>query len=701
MKWKPRGIASKAIAIGVLVYASLVVGLAPAALAAGTRSGDAVPTNPNTQAPVTSGGSATNWTLNLPAQASCSGDTASGGFHVYSFIVPATTNPGSLTFNPSTGPSSGNPLVDNSGSAYIAANTAQTTGQIINIPTFNFNLFASTTMGGTKIALAPGDYKAGIACADTNGNGDKYWSTLFTFTASGSDPNGEVWTDRLDAAVIPSGCKATTTSGAGMGHYPAWPGSQSYMRVACIFNHSDGGTGDQTSATFTIHDFANAVYHNGAARTVTVAAAPAPVAGSFTVTDCTSATGFVNRELSGTGVPARAFVKSISGACLVTVSDATFVATVGASYTIDNAATRTVTNATLTPGTPAGTCTTTPDQITSATANFTAADTGLSVTGTNIPDGSTITFVNATTVNVSTCPPGPNQITAGTNQNVTFGGTIESTNTRTVNDAVSTVTNQISSASAGFQASDVGLKVTGTGITQPCYIATRNTGALVTLSSACATINAGPYTVTVGDPTATAPVATDTVLNQGAQLPLNPSLVAGSQPCAANEATGFGAEGTWLNPGSFVGGTFATQPAGTDAVGEILFKTSVINYGAYVVQMKAASDPLIGAAHFNIVFPNVPTSLALCPSTATSPGLGFSIGLNATTVSQAAIATGVGRPNTAQVRSTRASTTGSTSTIFITDDVNGAGVKWTGSEFNRVCIIPAGPPVINFACGAG
>jgi hypothetical protein len=224
---------------------------------------------------------------------------------------------------------------------------------------------------------------------------------------------------------------------------------------------------------------------------------------------------------------------------------------------------------------------------------------------------------------------------------------------------------------------------------------------LVTLSSGCATINAGPYTVTVGDPTATAPTGTDTVLNQGVQLPLNPSLVAGSQPCANDESSGFGIEGTWVNPGAFVGGTFATQPAGTSAIGEILFKTSVINYGAFVVQMKAATDPLIAAAHYNIVFPNVPTTLALCPSTATSPGLGFSIGVNGTTVSQSQLAAGVGRPSTSQLRSTRASTTGSTSTIFITDDVNGAGVKWTGSEFNRLCSVPAGPPVINFACGAG
>jgi hypothetical protein len=198
MRWKPRSIAGRAIAAGVLVCTSVVVvvvvGLAPAASAAGTRAGDAVPTDLSTNRPVLSGGSSTQWTLNLPSGAACSGDTATQGYHVYSFIVPAATDVGTLTFNPSTGPSTGNPLVDSTGSAYMAVNTAQTTGQVIQIPTFNFNLFASTEQGGTKLALPPGDYKAGLACANTLGQGDKYWSTQFTSTASSSDPNGEVWT---------------------------------------------------------------------------------------------------------------------------------------------------------------------------------------------------------------------------------------------------------------------------------------------------------------------------------------------------------------------------------------------------------------------------------------------------------------------------------------------------------------------------
>jgi hypothetical protein len=343
--------------------------------------------------------------------------------------------------------------------------------------------------------------------------------------------------------------------------------------------------------------------------------------------------------------------------------------------------------------------------VTSLTANFTAADTGLSFTCTNCGNGVTMTFLTATTADLSVAP------TPGAAQNVTIGGTQDGSGTTTTGISTTRTFNDctfggggttITSTTPRFHVSDIGLKVAGTGITQPCFITAR-TNTVATLSSACNDNSAGLKTVTIGDPTRTAPVSTDTVFNQGVQLPLNPTLVAGSAPCTADEPAGFGIEGTWLNPGSFVGGAFATQPAGTKAIGEILVTTSVITYGGYILEIPGGLgiDPLIGGYHFNVVFPNVPTGLALCPSTATSPGLGFSIGINATTVSQASIPTGVGRPGTAQLRSTRAATGATAATVYITDDINGAGVNWTGSEFNRLCTLPAPPAVINFTCGDG
>jgi MYXO-CTERM domain-containing protein len=188
----------------------LAVGLAPGASAAGGRAGNAVPTDPATNAAVRSGGPSTPWTFSLPSGAACSGDTATHAFHVYSFIVPSNIDVGTLIFNPSTGPSQGLPLVDITGSAYLAANTAAVTGQVVQIPTFDFKMFATTDQGGTKVPLPPGEYKGGLACANTLGQVDKYWDGTFNFTASSSNPNGEVWAN-------------STPSNSSGGNSPALP----------------------------------------------------------------------------------------------------------------------------------------------------------------------------------------------------------------------------------------------------------------------------------------------------------------------------------------------------------------------------------------------------------------------------------------------------------------------------------------------
>jgi hypothetical protein len=509
-----------------------------------------------------------------------------------------------------------------------------------------------------------------------------------------------------------NGCKNTTTPAAEMGHYPAWPGSQSYLRVACIFNHSTQGSGDFVSSTFTIHDFANVIYHNGAARTMTANAASGIGATTISVADCQGAAAYVNRGITGPGLANRTIVTSVVGGCApggtLNLNKAIVApgVAIGNNFLVENSAVRSTGEAIVSTVSP---------HITSNILNFTAADNGMSVDGTDIPNGATLTFLTATTADISIAP-----TAAGVNQTITIGGTLDGasvaplgpiTTTRTVTGASSAAANTITSTRARFAASDIGLKVAGPGITQPCFIASV-TATIATLTSGCSTIGPLNPSFTIGDPSRTAPLPTDTVLNQGVQLPLNPALVPGSAPCAADEPAGFGIEGTWVNPGSFVNPSTQPgaqpQPPGTGsaskAVGQILFTTSVVSFAAYVLEIPGGLgiDPLIGGYHFNVVFPNVPTGAALCPSTPTSSGFGFSIGINGTTVSQAAIATGFGRPATAQLRSTRASTTGATSTIFLTDDVNGGGIKWTGSEFNRLCgPLPAGPAVINFTCGDG
>jgi hypothetical protein len=305
-----------------------------------------------------------------------------------------------------------------------------------------------------------------------------------------------------------------------------------------------------------------------------------------------------------------------------------------------------------------------------------------------------MTFVNATTATLSSAA-----TATGTAQVITIGGTLEVTSTRTIDDATHTAVNKVTSSAAKWKADDIGLKLTGTGIAADCYVASV-AGAVATTATNCVTIDALTHSDVIGDPTATAPGDGDAVMNQGVQLDLNPTLVKGSGPCADDVAEGFQIVGSWRNPGNFVGGAFATQPAGTKAIGQIAIPTSVLTYAAFVIERPTLSsgDP-IGAAHYDVVFPNVPTGLALCPS-ATSPGLGYSLGISGSTTTITSLPSGVGRPSTAQLRAIRDNNlAGSSSTAFLTSE-DPAHV-YSGAPFQRLCIVPAGPPTVNFQCGTG
>jgi hypothetical protein len=137
--------------------------------------------------------------VDLPAQAKCSGDTASGGYRVYSYLVPKGTKLSSVTFV--NFPSTGYGFVDNTGTYYGPVNTAITTGQIIGIPA-NFEWGPLVTTDGGSLALATllysgdtsGIWEAGLACANTKGALSDSWNTEITFSASAGDANGFTWT---------------------------------------------------------------------------------------------------------------------------------------------------------------------------------------------------------------------------------------------------------------------------------------------------------------------------------------------------------------------------------------------------------------------------------------------------------------------------------------------------------------------------
>jgi len=201
--------------------------------------------------------------------------------------------------------------------------------------------------------------------------------------------------------IAPAGAapvNACTTS-----EYGALPSGQSELKVACTLTTASATAGQYNK----VEDFssgagatgrAEAVWHVGAARTVvTTAATVAPsavvtaAAGHFTTAD-------INVGISGPGVPARAFIKTINSATQVTLNIPTTGAGIasGASLLVENSDGRSFADAAF----PAGTT------ITSASGHFcksglagcgTKTDIGRNIHGTRLQHGTTITAVASVT----------------------------------------------------------------------------------------------------------------------------------------------------------------------------------------------------------------------------------------------------------------------------------------------------------------
>jgi hypothetical protein len=203
VKFTLRGTAVKLGAVGLAAAVVTMFG-GTAAMAEGTLAGPATITNPSHVA-ITSGGSATNFSITLPTLAACSGDTTTGRFHVFGYIVPSSTDVGALTWDANgpvlpNGVPTGTPggdfytLYGQDGAPFVNQPTAITTGQVVQPPAFNYLNFSPDGSGGTLIPLPAGTYNVGIACVTPGQVTDKYWNVQETFTASASDsPNGEVW----------------------------------------------------------------------------------------------------------------------------------------------------------------------------------------------------------------------------------------------------------------------------------------------------------------------------------------------------------------------------------------------------------------------------------------------------------------------------------------------------------------------------
>jgi len=187
----------------VLALATAVAGLVLAIggpAGASTLNGVATIASPGTTTPLTSGGSATQFTVSLPARAACDGDTASDGYHVYSYLVEKGTTLSSVTFL--SHPSEGYGLFESNGEYYGPVNTAVTTGAVPNPLPNDFEWSQLVSHGVTLAQLlytgsgstASGIWEGGIACANSSGDLADNWNTEVTFHASSTDTDGFTWT---------------------------------------------------------------------------------------------------------------------------------------------------------------------------------------------------------------------------------------------------------------------------------------------------------------------------------------------------------------------------------------------------------------------------------------------------------------------------------------------------------------------------
>jgi hypothetical protein len=157
---------------------------------AGPLSGPVLITQPGTLTPLTGGGSGTEFSVALPAGASCPGDTMHDGYLVYSYLVPKGVAPTAVNFK--TGVPDRYYGFIAEGAYFGAVNTAATTGEIIGLPpAFAISRWRSSellTKGATSAT-----WDGGIACATSAGVVTNYWNTEFVVRSDPSDPRGYTW----------------------------------------------------------------------------------------------------------------------------------------------------------------------------------------------------------------------------------------------------------------------------------------------------------------------------------------------------------------------------------------------------------------------------------------------------------------------------------------------------------------------------
>jgi hypothetical protein len=209
------------VAASVVCSLGLIdVGIASAAENAGALEVQSAGDNP---VAITGGTGATSFSLSPPAGAACTGDTATDGYLVHSYMVPAAVDPATLTFEaigpipPGVGADFRNPLFAAVGqSPWSAQNTAPETGVLLGLVEFSFALFAADGVPAAQAAVPAGTYNIGLACTLDGPSPtqlDRYWNVQVAIAHDAADPVGLTWT--VVGGTTPTTTTTTTTTVVG------------------------------------------------------------------------------------------------------------------------------------------------------------------------------------------------------------------------------------------------------------------------------------------------------------------------------------------------------------------------------------------------------------------------------------------------------------------------------------------------------
>ncbi len=191
----PRLMLTAFVATLAALATTAAIGITPAS--ASTLDGTATVETPSGTAYATGAtiGSTTQFTVGLPLDAACDGDTATNGYHVYTYLVPEGTDVDNLSIVAGY-PSSGYGLFNNSGKYQGPFNTAPSTGYVQTLP---INLeWADWALARSEVGTltaGTGEWEAGVLCANSSGAVTDYWNTelIFTAVSTGVDPSGFTW----------------------------------------------------------------------------------------------------------------------------------------------------------------------------------------------------------------------------------------------------------------------------------------------------------------------------------------------------------------------------------------------------------------------------------------------------------------------------------------------------------------------------